>query len=113
MALETCQVALKWLFFLKNKSKKLPKDWGICPQIPIYDMLALHHFAQLFTELRHFSSEKLLTLGFSHPPLFCKILVACLFTGVSGSRDVDIQNCFVHFLKDQLLLFSWNALQAV
>ena len=96
-------MALKWLFFLEKKIKKLLNGRGICPQAHVYDMLEFHHFANLATPLRHFSNEKISTFGLSPPP-FSKILVARLFTGVPESRNVDLQNRLVCFLKDQLCL---------
>ena len=46
--------------------------------------------------MRHFSSKKVFSLI---PPPFSKIVVARLFKGVSGSRDVVLQNRLFRFFK--------------
>ena len=62
------------VIFLK-KLRKLPSDWGLCPQTPVNTTLELHQFVQHAAQLQHFLSRIILTLG-SKP--LSKIFVAAV-----------------------------------
>ena len=79
-------------FVKKNKKNSIAQGLRAMPPDPrLWYVLELHHFAQLTTQLRHFSSEKILTFGPSSPLLAKSWLHACLRM-CRGVEILDLQN---------------------
>ena len=87
MALKTCKMWSKWRwnsYFLSKKQKNRPTIVVLPPDLHLYEMTELHHFAQLATRSRHFWNKKILTL--KPPSLEKSWLHACLWM----CRGIDI-----------------------
>ena len=86
MALKICKMWSTWrwnVYF--SRKKKIAQQLG---------MLEYLHFAQLATQLRHFSNKDILTLESSPPPSAKSCLHVCLWV-CRGVESVNVQSVWV------------------